>query len=291
MPLERPPGTLDRRLAVDLGNLRAASTSSTATAASPARTRENCPEQPEVRTRNRGPPPGSAPRPGPMTCFARTARTPAPTGARTRRRRRPTRWTAGEVATATAPTRLRSPRGALPQRKTASPSPRRSARTWSSCSGRRTSRPSVLRSPSGTTSPARATTRALSIRPHPPHVIPNGVQLDPTSWAAASSSVNSPSLDFGSGDFAIIVVAGLASSTTPVTFFQKSDGALARTVVRFPSTGCSHRLSPVDHRGPLNDTPLLTDTDTSSTVGGRVRPSAGDRPCRAPPERSRARQC
>jgi len=59
----------------------------------------------------------------------------------------------------------------------------------------------------------------------PPHVIPNGVQLDASQRGSGFIVVNSPSLDFGSGDFAIIVVAGLASSTTPVSFFRKSDGA------------------------------------------------------------------
>ena len=46
-----------------------------------------------------------------------------------------------------------------------------------------------------------------------PHVIANGVQLDASQRGSGFVVVNSPSLDFGSGDFAIIVVAGLASST------------------------------------------------------------------------------
>jgi hypothetical protein len=57
-----------------------------------------------------------------------------------------------------------------------------------------------------------------------PHVIPDGVQLDSTKSGTGFVVVNSPSLDFGSGDFAVIVVAGLSSSTTPVTLFRKSDG-------------------------------------------------------------------
>jgi hypothetical protein len=58
----------------------------------------------------------------------------------------------------------------------------------------------------------------------PPHVIANGVQLDASQRGSGFVVANSPSLDFGSGDFAIIVVAGLASGTTPVSFFRKSDG-------------------------------------------------------------------
>ncbi len=57
-----------------------------------------------------------------------------------------------------------------------------------------------------------------------PHVIADGVQLDSTQSGAGFVVVNRPSLDFGSGDFAVIVVAGLSSSTTPVTLLKKSDG-------------------------------------------------------------------
>ena len=58
-----------------------------------------------------------------------------------------------------------------------------------------------------------------------PHVIPDGVQLDATTLGGGFVVANSPSLDFGSGDFAVIVVAGLSSNTTPLSFFRKSDGA------------------------------------------------------------------
>jgi hypothetical protein len=58
-----------------------------------------------------------------------------------------------------------------------------------------------------------------------PVVIPDGVHLDPTQVGTGFVVVNSPSLDFGSGDFAVIVVAGLSSSTTPLSFFRKSEGA------------------------------------------------------------------
>jgi hypothetical protein len=58
-----------------------------------------------------------------------------------------------------------------------------------------------------------------------PQVIPDGVQLDSAQLGSGFVVANSPSLDFGSGDFAVIVVAGLSSSTTPLSFFRKSDGA------------------------------------------------------------------
>jgi hypothetical protein len=59
----------------------------------------------------------------------------------------------------------------------------------------------------------------------PPHVISDGVQLDSTQLGTGFVVANGSSLDFGSGDFAVIVVAGLSSSTTPLSFFKKSDGA------------------------------------------------------------------
>jgi hypothetical protein len=57
-----------------------------------------------------------------------------------------------------------------------------------------------------------------------PVVIPNGVHLDP-SLGSGFFVFDSPSLDFGSGDFAIIVVAGLSTSATRVSFFRKSDNS------------------------------------------------------------------
>jgi hypothetical protein len=94
----------------------------------------------------------------------------------------------------------------------------------------------------------------------PPHVIPNGVHLDPNQVGSGFVVLNSPSLDFGSGDFTIIVVAGLASSTAPVTFFQKWDGARQNSrrisIDWVLSSAIAGRP-----QGALNDTPLLTDTD------------------------------
>ncbi len=57
----------------------------------------------------------------------------------------------------------------------------------------------------------------------PPLVIPDGVHLDPAQVGSGFVVANSPSLDFGSGDFAVIVVAGLSSATAPVTLLRKSD--------------------------------------------------------------------
>src|SRR5262245_25285668 len=60
---------------------------------------------------------------------------------------------------------------------------------------------------------------------HLPHVIANGVQLDSSQRGSGFVVGNSPSLDFASSDFAVIVVAGLSSGTARVSFFRKSDGA------------------------------------------------------------------
>jgi hypothetical protein len=59
----------------------------------------------------------------------------------------------------------------------------------------------------------------------PPKAIPDGVQLDSSQLGTGFVVVNSPSLDFGADDFAVIVVEGLSSSTTPVTLLRKSDQA------------------------------------------------------------------
>jgi hypothetical protein len=58
-----------------------------------------------------------------------------------------------------------------------------------------------------------------------PHVIADGVHLNPDQIGSGFVVGNSPSLDFASSDFAVIVVAGLSSSTEPVSFFRQSDGA------------------------------------------------------------------
>ena len=95
-----------------------------------------------------------------------------------------------------------------------------------------------------------------------PHVIPNGVQLDPNRLGSGFRVVNSPSVDFGAGDFAVLVVAGLSSGAIPVTFFRKWDGARENSrrisiewVISPPSAGRP--------QGAVNDTPVATGMDTT----------------------------
>jgi len=110
-----------------------------------------------------------------------------------------------------------------------------------------------------------------------PQVIANGVHLDPNQVGSGFVVANSLSLDFGSGDFTVIVVAGLASSTAPVTFFQKWDGARQNSrritidwVLSSVTAGRPH--------GALNDTPLLTDSDLPQpSVGAYALRRATDR--------------
>ncbi len=235
-------------------------------------TENECPAGLTCATRNEPPLRPNGRRPVPI------ATTPAPIPARWMRAATtaPTRWT--EVMAATEATRKPPvPRRSSATTESASPSPRRSARTWSSCSGRRTSRQSVHRSTSGATSRATATTRTRSFRPLFPTSSPTASSWTRISWAAALSIVNSPSLDFGSGDFAIIVVAGLASSTTPVTFFQKSDGARLNGRRITIDWVLSSAIAGRPH-GALNDTPLLTDSDLPQpSVGAYALRRATDR--------------
>lgn len=58
-----------------------------------------------------------------------------------------------------------------------------------------------------------------------PHVIADGVQLQSAEMGAGFVVVNSPSLDFGSEDFALVAVAGLSSADRPLSIAKKSDGA------------------------------------------------------------------
>ncbi|MES1206938.1 MAG: hypothetical protein ABUS79_13460 [Pseudomonadota bacterium] len=91
----------------------------------------------------------------------------------------------------------------------------------------------------------------------PPHVIPNGVQLDSTQLGSGFVVANSPSLDFGPGDFAVIVAAGLSSSASPVSFFRKSDGA--RTNSRQISIDWVLSTSIAGQpQGAVNDTLIFT---------------------------------
>jgi hypothetical protein len=62
-----------------------------------------------------------------------------------------------------------------------------------------------------------------------PQVIPDGVHLDPGQLGSGFVVANTPSLDFGAGDFAVIVTAGLSSASAPVSFFRKSDSSRQAT--------------------------------------------------------------
>jgi hypothetical protein len=95
-----------------------------------------------------------------------------------------------------------------------------------------------------------------------PQVIPNGVRLDSTQLGSGFVVANSPSLDFGSGDFAVIVVAGLSSSNTPLSFFKKSDGA--RTNSRQISIDWVLSSALTGHpQGVVGDTTVPASTDVS----------------------------
>jgi hypothetical protein len=94
-----------------------------------------------------------------------------------------------------------------------------------------------------------------------PHVIANGVQLDANQVGSGFGVNNSSSLDLGSGDFTVIVVAGLASSTQNATLFVKSDRA--RVDSRMVALGWL--LSSPTTGGPLayvDDTKLISPIDT-----------------------------
>jgi hypothetical protein len=57
-----------------------------------------------------------------------------------------------------------------------------------------------------------------------PQADANGVKLDVTTPGSGFYVENSPSFDFGSGDFAVIVVAGLVSNDQQVALFTKGAG-------------------------------------------------------------------
>lgn len=110
----------------------------------------------------------------------------------------------------------------------------------------------------------------------PPHVIPSGVQLDQTQPGTGFVVGNSPSLDFGAGDFAIIVVGGLSSTTARVSFFRKSDGA--RTNIHQISIDWVVPPSLVGApQGAVNDTVVSTDAIISQpSVGAYTLQRAAD---------------
>ncbi len=97
--------------------------------------------------------------------------------------------------------------------------------------------------------------RALSLTAAP-QVFAHGVQFDSTQAGGGFIVRNSSSLDFGSGDFAVIVVGGLSSGATPVSFFRKSDSA--RTNSRQISIDWGLSSSQMGGpEGAVNDTVLV----------------------------------
>jgi hypothetical protein len=94
----------------------------------------------------------------------------------------------------------------------------------------------------------------------PPHVIADGVQLDQSQIGDGFEVLDSPTLDLGSGDFAVIVVAGLKAQSDTITLFSKSDGVFSgsrKIQLRYfptsPSTGVP--------QGFVNDTEIASDTE------------------------------
>jgi hypothetical protein len=100
-----------------------------------------------------------------------------------------------------------------------------------------------------------------------PHVIANGVQLDPNPVGSGFVILNSPSLDFGSGDFTVIVVAGLSSSTARVSFFRKSDRARENSRQISIDWVLSSALTGRP-QGIVNDTPIVTSSDIAQPSVG-----------------------
>ena len=93
-----------------------------------------------------------------------------------------------------------------------------------------------------------------------PTVIPDGVHLDSTQYGTGFFVHNNPSVDFGSTDFAVIIVSGLSSGGTFVRLVGKSDGARTNSrqitidwVVSAPATGRP--------QGNVDDTSISATTD------------------------------
>jgi hypothetical protein len=100
-----------------------------------------------------------------------------------------------------------------------------------------------------------------------PHVIADGVQLDPNKPGSGFKVFNSPTLDFGGGDFAVIVVAGLSGSTAPVSFFRQSDGARVNSRQIAIDWVLSSALTGRP-QGAVDDTLIATDTDLNQPSVG-----------------------
>jgi hypothetical protein len=91
-----------------------------------------------------------------------------------------------------------------------------------------------------------------------PTVIPDGVHVDSSRLGTGFVVPDSPSLDFGSGDFALIGVAGISSAMTPTSIVRKSDGARANSrqiSIDFALSGSSTALT-LQLQGVINDTTI-----------------------------------
>jgi hypothetical protein len=93
-----------------------------------------------------------------------------------------------------------------------------------------------------------------------PKVIADGVQLNYPELGAGFVVANSSSLDFGSSDFAVLVVAGLPAVEYPITLFRKSDNLRTGSrqvaidwVLSSPTTG--------QPQGTIDDTVISSDSD------------------------------
>ena len=177
--------------------------------------------------------------PGTTTCPLRASRTPAPMPTRWMRAATtaPTRWMAVSDGADGADAGPRSPGGALPQRKLLHPptgGPREPGPPALAVEppGRRFAGPRLAR-------PVRPGQRRArrSIPTPSPTSSPTASSSTPARWAAGFYVVNSPSLDFGSGDFAVIVVAGLSSSTTSGVVVPKVGRCRENSRRVFTSTG------------------------------------------------------
>jgi hypothetical protein len=121
----------------------------------------------------------------------------------------------------------------------------------------------IWRDESGHNNNAYATYPATA----PPHVIADGVQLDTTQVGSGFEVQDSPTLDLGSGDFAIIVVAGLSAQSDTITLFAKADGVRTdsrKVMLRYfptsPSTGVP--------QGFVDDTELTSTAEISEPSVG-----------------------
>lgn len=100
-----------------------------------------------------------------------------------------------------------------------------------------------------------------------PKVIPDGVHLDQTRNSTGFVVRDSPSLDFGSGDFALVVVAGLPASANFRTLVSKSDEARANSR-RISIEWALSSFATGRPQGTVDDTAVAAPVDTSQPSVG-----------------------